>query len=144
MSRGDNYLNGEPNRDFNPVGASKEAIRKEFAKRLSAFLADRGWNQSELARRADDLGASRVSRDDISGYVRGQRLPGPGKERQIAAALGVALEELIPSAPSVDRDRPDFEVRSAGNGAVWIKMEKRIPYATAVKVMELLQDADES
>lgn len=136
-------MSNKPDMDFDPVGASKSAIRREFANRLLWYMAEKGWNQSELARRANDAGSERVARDDISSYVRRHRLPGSMKARQIAAALDVALSDLIPSAkPGAHRDQPDLEMRSAGDGSVWLKLERRLPYATALKVLELLQNAE--
>lgn len=62
------------------------SIKAEFARRLQTAMVGRGWNQSELARRASEClpkpapGQTRghaIGRDLISHYVRGAMLPGP-------------------------------------------------------------------
>ncbi len=136
------YMNEPPDKTFTPIGASKEAIRREFARRLQDAMSSRGWNQSELARRANDAGEDRVARDDISTYIRGVSMPGALKARAISKALGVPLDELIPSAKSVDRDNPEFEIKQAGEGQVWLRINKLVTWDQARKVMGVLQGED--
>lgn len=75
--------------DARDSGRADAAAKAEFGRRLRGLLAQRGWSQSELARRA------RIGRDNISGYVRGQNLPGPTILNRIAEALGVGVSELV-------------------------------------------------
>src|SRR5829696_3192513 len=54
------------------ASASPDAIKADFGRRLQAALNEKGWNQSELARRvAPLLPRSSIARDNISKYVRG-------------------------------------------------------------------------
>ncbi|HWL72127.1 MAG TPA: helix-turn-helix transcriptional regulator [Geminicoccus sp.] len=84
--------------DARDSGRADDATKAEFGRRLRGLLAQRGWSQSELARRA------RIGRDNISGYVRGQNLPGPTILNRIAEALGVDVSELV-EVPSSRLDR---------------------------------------
>ena len=136
-------MNNPSDETFNPRGASKEAIRREFARRLQNAISDKGWNQSELARRANDAGEDRVARDDISTYIRGVSMPGALKARAIAKALGVPLDELIPSAKSVDRDNPEFEIRQASEGHVWLRVNKMVTWDQAQRVGEIIHEPDD-
>jgi transcriptional regulator with XRE-family HTH domain len=54
---------------------------KEFAAKLNAALADKGWSQSELARRAG------LRRDAISTYCRGTAVPSSESLEKLARAL---------------------------------------------------------
>jgi transcriptional regulator with XRE-family HTH domain len=74
------------------------AIRMQFAKRLQDALNEKGWTQSELARRvAPKLKDSRIGRDNISKYVRGKVLPLPAALHAIAEVLGMEAKDLLPS-----------------------------------------------
>ena len=136
-------MNEPSDKSFDPRGASKGAIRREFAKRLQDAIHAKGWNQSELARRANDAGEERVARDDISTYIRGKSMPGALKARAIAKALGMELNELIPSASSVDRDNPEFEIRQASEGHVWLRVNKRVTWDQAQRVGEIIHEPDD-
>ena len=63
----------------------------EFARRLQAKRNEKGWTQSELARRmAPLLKDSRIGRDNISKYVRGKVLPLP----PLLEAMSKVLESV--------------------------------------------------
>jgi transcriptional regulator with XRE-family HTH domain len=80
------------------TGLPPAAIRMEFAKRLQDALNDRGWTQSELARRmAPLLKESRIGRDNISKYVRGKVLPLPAALAAMAKVLEMEPKDLLPS-----------------------------------------------
>lgn len=118
----------------------KHLTKQEFGKRLYRLMTGKGWNQSELARRAD------LNRDAISTYVRGRVLPTPVSLQALAKALGVAPDELLPNhvESAIDADQPAFEMKvspSAPNMA-WLRVNRLVSVATAVKVAELLQDDD--
>lgn len=62
--------------------------KKEFGQRLEAIMLDKGWNQSELARRAG------IGRDNISGYVNGRFFPHPKHLLKLKDALGRDYDKL--------------------------------------------------
>jgi hypothetical protein len=52
--------------------APREAVRREFARRLQKAIVEKGWNQSEMARQsALHMPDKTFGRDLISGYLRG-------------------------------------------------------------------------
>jgi transcriptional regulator with XRE-family HTH domain len=96
------------------------AIRVDFAKKLQDALSDRGWTQSELARRmAPLLKESRIGRDNISKYVRGKVLPLPPALEAMAKVLGVESRDLLPSraTQAVSDELASLNVRY-GRGSV--------------------------
>lgn len=69
---------------------ARAAVRKAFGDRLYQLIVDRGWNRSELGRRAG------LPRDAISNYVRGANLPSKENLEAIAHALNMTVEDLAP------------------------------------------------
>jgi len=64
-------------------------MNSQFGDWLNAQLEERGWSQSELARRCN------VTSVAISLVVNGERNPGPELCRAIAAALGLPEEKVF-------------------------------------------------
>lgn len=128
-----------------------DAIRAEFAKRLQAAMVKKGWNQSELARRATAFlpkpvrGQKRntaVGRDSISHYVRGSMLPLPAYLDAISKALGLKPEDLMPAgAPSVRSTMP-FEFRGMPDGRVFLRISRTVSQDAAMKIMAILAEED--
>jgi|TARA_R100000084_G_scaffold67833_1_gene29712 transcriptional regulator with XRE-family HTH domain len=119
--------------------APKEAVRREFGKRLQGAMIDKGWNQSELARRAG------VGRDNISAYIRGISMPGPVMLHKIAEALQMKPEEILPSKamPSIDQVVPALDVRDIGKGLAWLRINQAVPWDDAIQIMNILKSDDE-
>jgi len=134
------FHNGPPTEE---PAFSPEDVRAEFARRLSAYLDERGWNQSELSRRASErLQDGEVSRDNISSYVRGKSLPGPRFLGAICRALGVKAEDLIPKRMTrqVDSRNAKVEFRAVGDGKAWLRVNQAVSWDTGTKILQLLQD----
>ena len=133
-------------------GAATNSIKAEFARRLQAAMIRKGWNQSELARRASDLlprpaaGQKRgktIGRDLISHYVRGMMLPGPANLEAIAKALGLRAEDLMPSGvPHAGGDASPFKLEQAGEGRMFIRLNRTISPNAANKIMAILLEED--
>lgn len=119
--------------------APKEAVRREFGKRLQGLMIENGWNQSELARRAG------VGRDNISAYIRGISMPGPVMLHKIAEALQMKPEEILPSRamPSIDQVVPALDVRDVGKGLAWLRINQAVPWEDAIQIMNILKSDDE-
>lgn len=115
----------------------KHLTKQEFGKRLYRLMIGKGWTQSELARQAG------LPRDSISVYVRGRSLPTPVNTEKLARAFGVSARDILPNAveSAIDEDEPSFEMRSSVNApnVVWLRVNRAVTLATAVKVAELLQ-----
>ena len=103
------------------TGLPLAAIRMEYAKNLQDRLSDKGWTQSELARRvAPLLPNSRIGRDNISKYVRGKVLPLPAAQAAIAKVLGCESKDMLPSlaTAAASNGPPALDVRDIGGDRV--------------------------
>lgn len=133
------YVNPAPGNI--PAGAPKDAVKVEFAKRLQNAIIDKGWSQSDLARRASKHmpeGKS-IGRDLVSNWIRGLSLPRPHHLKALAKALGMDQKELLPSSPSVGAAAPSFDIRQIEDGLVWLRINQATDYETALKIMGLLR-----
>jgi len=127
-----------------------EFRNQEFARRLYHLLMEKGWSQSDLARRVygkttDARGYTVAKgRDRISVYLRGLGYPEPRTLQKIAKVLGVDVESLAPDvhAVSVAREKPDLLIRQAAGhpDCVHLIVNKIVPYAAALKVMSILDE----
>jgi transcriptional regulator with XRE-family HTH domain len=131
-------FHNKPSGGADMEGAPKEAVRREFGKRLQGAMIDAGWNQSELARR------SGFGRDNISAYIRGISLPGPLHLNALANALSIKPDALMPSnaMPSVDQVIPALDVRDVGKGLAWLRINQAVEWETALKIMQMLKSDD--
>lgn len=138
------HHNSEP-QGFLPEGAPRDAVKKEFAKRLQQAMTEKGWTQSELARQAAlHTPDQKFNRDNVSLYVRGVSLPGPVFLNALSKALGRKPQDLLPSAsvPSVDTRIPPMEVKDVGDGQAWVRVNQALPWAKAVQIMQIVNDID--
>lgn len=122
------------------TGAPPAAIRMDFAKRLQDALSERGWTQSELARRmAPRLKESRIGRDNISKYVRGKVLPLPPALEAMAAVLGMDSKDLLPSraTSAVSDEQAPRSLRDIGGGRYWIQINMALDEDVALEIMRL-------
>ena len=62
---------------------------RAVGERLKALILEKGWNQSELARRAG------MRPSNVSNYLRGTNVPNPTQLSKIAMALGTTAAELL-------------------------------------------------
>lgn len=130
-----------------------DEIKEEFARRLQAAMVQKGWNQSELARRATDLlpkpakGQKRgksIGRDSVSHYMRGRMLPEPAYLTAIAKALDMRPDELLPAGgfavPPVTA--VPFAMRGLSDGRVSININRTVKSETAHKIMAIIMEED--
>ncbi|MGO4704766.1 helix-turn-helix domain-containing protein [Microvirga sp. 2MCAF38] len=115
----------------------KVLTKHEFGKRLHKLMTEKGWHQSELARQAG------LQRDSVSTYINGRSLPTPLSLNRLAAALGVAAEDLIPNhiEQSLDQHKPAFEMKASASAPdmAWVRVNRLVSFDTAVKIGELLR-----
>ena len=126
-----------------PDDAPKEAAKVEFAKRLQKAIAEKGWNQSELARRATEHmpDGQKVGRDSVSQYIAAKTFPSRTKSLAIAKALDIDEKELIPTRGVKDSaDKvPAVDVRQMEDGLAWLRINQRVPWPIALKVLALVR-----
>jgi transcriptional regulator with XRE-family HTH domain len=117
-------------------GAPDDAdLRRIFRERVKELLLDKGWNQSELARRAD------VGRDQISTYLRDnpRSLPTPSTLVKIARALGVSTNELLPTAGNLHAASALPAEMYGDEDGYRVKINIKLPFARAIEVLKLVQ-----
>jgi len=119
-----------------PDGANRHLSKEQFGRKLYHLMLEKGWNQSELARRAD------LTRDSISTYIRGKSLPTALSLSKLAKALGMESTELLPNAAegAIAADVPsiDFKVSEADPTVAWLRINRRVKVQTATKILSLL------
>lgn len=123
--------------EFGAELAPKHLTKQEFGRRLHRMLLERGWRQSELARRAG------IQRDSVSVYVRGRSFPTPLNLSKMAKALGVKPEDILPNQmeTAIREDEPDFELKvSPGDTTrAWVRLNRAMSLETAVQIAALVQ-----
>jgi transcriptional regulator with XRE-family HTH domain len=125
------------NDDNMPPLTPKHLTRQEFGNRLYKLMLRKGWTQSELARRAD------MPRDSVSTYIRGRTMPTPTNVQKLAAALGVAPEQILPNLieSAIEDDIPDFEFKASPHdpSRVWLRINRLVNMKTALQIATLLE-----
>lgn len=117
--------------------APRHLTKQEFGRRLHHMLLERGWRQSELARRAG------IQRDSVSVYVRGRSFPTPLNLQKMAKALGLRPEDILPNQleSAIAEDEPDFELKVSPGDAkqAWVRLNRLMSLETAVQIATLVQ-----
>lgn len=116
----------------------KALTKQEFGRRLLALLLDKGWNQSDLARKAG------IGRDAVSTYIRGRSFPDPKNLRKLADALGTEMETVLPNATAkamASDDAPMLEIKQASGhpDKVWMRVNRMVTMEQAGKIFVVLQ-----
>jgi len=131
----------QPNWRFDPAHKTVQDIREEFAARLKYFMDKKAWSQSVLARQAD------IHRDNISRYLKLEKIPNRESAAALPAALDIDLSLLIPGQTSRASNTPN-EIPEGVNistpspdGLVRLKINQKVPASVAYKIMALLGEA---
>lgn len=118
----------------------KALTRQEFGRRLARAMADKEWNQSDLAR------AAGIGRDSVSTYINGKVFPTPIALRKIAGALGVDKEVLLPNElmSAFDDEMPAVELKQAAGHPekAWLRVNRMMSFATAARIITLIDEED--
>lgn len=121
---------------------------KEFGRRLSALVRNKGWTGSDLAREASKhlpagpKGKKReMGRHLPSAYMRGLNYPNSPNLEAIAKALGVAPTDLVPDyGAAVEGPRSFINVAASGGGRARLTIDAEVDEDTALKVMKLVRE----
>jgi transcriptional regulator with XRE-family HTH domain len=132
----------------------KALSRREFGKRLEKLMLAKGWRQSDLARAAfgtrmnDKTGYEEARRrDSVSAYIDGRVWPDRKSQQDLANALGVTVDELIPNElmGEIDRDTaPPLRIQEAPGqpGKVWLQINRMIDMDAAIQIAQIVKQAD--
>lgn len=135
-------MDKNPPDDTGTTQNGPDDIRKqELGRRIHQLLLERGWSQSELARRAN------LGRDAISTYVRGTVFPTPRSLRAIARAFGVSEDDLLPdrAGRALDHEVPSLDIRQASGHPelCWLRVNQRTTLDQALRIAAILRETEE-
>jgi transcriptional regulator with XRE-family HTH domain len=128
-------------------------LRALFARRLEAARVEKGWNMSELARRATaclpkpkkgQLQGVGIGRDLMSHYSRGKSRPRAEYLEAIAKALGTTREALMPTSPGSAPPPPvhsPMKFEELEDGRVLLQINRVVSREAALAVVRLLEPA---
>ena len=106
---------------------------KVVAERLRVLILERGWNQSELARRAG------MRPSNVSNYLRGSNVPNPKQLAKLAEALGTTPADILNVTGDDPAARPlaitQVETRE---GHLRLQVDQIVPAEVATQVLGLL------
>jgi transcriptional regulator with XRE-family HTH domain len=118
--------------------SKNEHTKQRFALKIKAQLQERGWNQSELARRAG------LKRDSVSTYVCGRALPNPRSLAALARALNTRPEDLLPGAiRDVEADEASSFTLTAAQrdpNRVRVRISREVSLRAAAQIMAILSE----
>ena len=117
----------------------KRIRRQEFGKRLMHLLVQKGWKQSDLARKTG------LGRDSISQYVRGKTVPSPQSLRKMADIIQISPEELYPNYQAdavAEEELPPFEFKAISGepDKMWVQVNQKMDADKAVKIISILNE----
>ena len=121
----------------NPTGSMS---KKQFGEKLRSLIVKKGWNQSELARRASVFLDKEMGRDNVSVYVNGKSLPGNTHLYALARALEIEPAELLPNIAGSTNTGSTLKVTSIpGRPKVArLRVDQEVPFDQAVKIIQIL------
>ncbi len=124
------------NTAYLPPSAPSEGVdeaRRAFGDRVRVRMNQKGWSQSELARRAG------LKRDSVSTYINGKVWPDPANLKKLAKTLGCATDELVPSIAAVAPTPPAVSVVNDGDG-MHLRINKRVSFEQASRILSILSE----
>lgn len=123
-----------------PKLSERDLVKSDFAKRLGRLLADKGWNQSDLARAAEKHlpKGETFRRDSVSTYLKKTALPRPMALNAIAKALGVTPDDLLPNSDFSEKTPYSMRPVVDEPGQSWLSVDMKVPMGTALAVLSLL------
>ena len=125
------------------------AERMAFAKRLNRLLLQRGWSQSDLARRAGLTSRTGKSdgRDLISKYCSGRNEPNRANLAKLARAFGCQPGDLMnehsvaPPAPEPEPSGDGLQFKPLADGNVFLHLQSVLPMKAAAAITEIFMES---
>lgn len=124
---------------------------EEFSRRLAEQMHKQRLSQSDLARKVwgttTDARGYEVARnrDRISQYLKARAMPDTSNLVAIANALGCDSDDLAPPAGSAaEQANPAIQITTVAGtpDKVYLTVNALVPMATALKVGQLIADAN--
>ncbi len=107
---------------------------KAVAERLRVLILEKGWNQSELARR------SGMRPSNVSNYLRGTNVPNPRQLAKLAEALGTTPGDILNASAEAPAGSRSLCLSHVGerDGHLRLQIDQVVPAEVATQVIELL------
>ena len=144
------------------LGSTRDESKQQFAERLRAAIERKGWSQAQTLKEARCFleGGEKLGSAHLSQYVHGHVIPRMPYLLALSRALDVSMQDLLggsglwlvdKSAPSQEPARElqraadlaetphSAQIRDADQGEAWLTIYERVPWETAVKILELLK-----
>ena len=123
--------------------ATKDELRRDFSERLKAILFEKGWSQSDLARRCwgKTQGGAARGRDNVSTWMNANSLPSFKNMKVLCRVLGVEPDDLIPgglNAAQASTPAP-LKLTSTGDDMARAEINAEVPMDVALKLIEMIR-----
>lgn len=107
---------------------------KAVAERLRVLILEKGWNQSELARR------SGMRPSNVSNYLRGTNVPNPKQLAKLAEALGTTPGDILSANAEMPTGSKSLCLTPVEqrNGHLRLQIDQVVPAEVATQVIGLL------
>ena len=136
-------------RRLDQPGGGDDMRKVAFAERLKAAMGRKGWGLSETARQASQLLGpdAKFGRAHVWHYLHRRAMPRARQLNALSKALDVGPDELLGSDsfshPRALAAVPMGLVRAhdQGNGMVFLEVAQRVPWATALEILRVLQSS---
>lgn len=105
-----------------------------FGDTVRLLMAEKGWNQSELARRAG------IGRDNVSRYLNGKHVPTPIHLKRIADALHVSPGILYPGGMNQDGETEfivELKLIRSDPSQALVRINQVMPTEIALQIVAL-------
>lgn len=118
---------------------ARQQAKQTLARKIRLRLLELNMTPAELARKAG------LSRDNVSTYMRASSLPSTESLAMLARGLDMKPDDLLPTRLDTtysDPDKPTLEITATPSnpGKAWLHVEQLVSTATAMKIVELLQN----
>jgi transcriptional regulator with XRE-family HTH domain len=126
-----------------PRSAFQDGLKAQFGKKLRRAILERGWSQSEFARRCG------LPRDSVSTYILGKTLPTAKSAKAMADVLGLQIDDFLsqPDIPAVSTTvKPSLDIQTLpGSPArARIQLDRVVRLSAALKIAEIIELDDEA
>lgn len=125
--------------------AEYKVLKRHLAKRLQAVMLEKGWNQSEVARRAAKFMPDKTfGRDNVSKYLmlgKSGALPTPIHLNALAKALGLRPDDLMPTDRAKLLTEPmeqGVSIQQVDEDTMHIRLNQRFPVGIGRKIAALV------
>lgn len=125
--------------------------KQKLSERLRTLMVEQGLSINELARRIQsELPGEKFNAVNLFHYRAGRSVPRPRYLIALSKAVGVALEDLLPSDETIEATQsepdgllaepvPAFYIEDLSDGQAWLQINQRLPWPSVIKILQALK-----